>query len=137
MKPVIRYTRHNEVPVLNTRAGKVEAHYFNHVQTALKRHGPQIRLRIPGLKHLELILQRDAWIVVDLALHEFPILCWTRFESFHRDNLHEPVKCEVRYFHYASSMIYNRTLDGMEQMLEDMLHKDLPRSSTGVVPLKK
>ena len=134
---LIRYTRHNEVPILNSRPGKMDALYYNHVQTALKKLGPQIRLRIPTLKHLELIIQRDAWIVVDLALSEFPVLCWTNFQTAHRDNLHEPVKCEVRYFHYASSMIYNKTLEGMELMLGELLEDDLPEKSSDILPFKK
>ena len=133
---LIRYTRHNEVPVLHTRSGKMDALYFNHVQTVLKKLGPQIRLRIPKLKHLELIIQKDGWIVVDLALSEFPILCWTDFQSQHRDNLHEPVKCEVRYFHYGASMIYNKTLEGMELMLGE-LADDLPDGRSDVLPFGK
>ena len=134
---LIRYTRHDEVPVLHTREGKMEAIYFNHVQTAFKKLGPQIRLRIPKLKHLELLIQRDAWVVVDLALSEFPILCWTKFQSQHRDNLHEPVQCEVRYFHYGASMIYNKTIEGMELMLGELLGDDTTIDSTKVVPFKK
>ena len=137
MSPLIRYTRHNEVPVLHTREGKMDALYYNHVQTALKKLGPQIRLRIPTLKHLELIIQRDAWIVVDLAISEFPILCWTDFETNHRDNLHEPIKCEVRYFHYGASMIYNKTIEGMELMLGELLGEGVSKDSSKVVSFKK
>ena len=137
MRPLIRYTRHNEVPVLATRPGKVDALYYNHVQTALKKLGPQIRLRIPKLKHLELLIQRDAWVVIDLALSEFPILCWTNFEASHRENLHEPIKCEIRYFHYASSMIYNKTLEGMELMLGELLDEGSDADPSDVLPFKK
>lgn len=133
---LIRYTRHDEVPVLHTREGKMEAIYFNHVQTALKRLGPQIRLRIPKLKHLELIIQRDVWVVVDLALSEFPILCWTNFQTHHRDNLHEAVQCEVRYFHYGASMIYNKTIEGMELMLGELLGEEFSKGEDKVVPFK-
>lgn len=132
---LIRYTRHDEVPVLHTREGKVDAVYYNHVLTALKKLGPQIRLRIPKLKHLELILQRDAWIVVDLAISEFPILCWTKFPE-HRDNLHEVVPCEVRYFHYGASMIYNKTIEGMELMLGELLGEEFSKGDDKVVPFK-
>jgi len=133
---LIRYTRHDEVPLLHTREGKMDAIYFNHVQTALKRLGPQIRLRIPKLKHLELIIQRDAWIVVDLALSEFPILCWTDFQTQHRDNLHEAVPCEVRYFHYGASMIYNKTIEGMELMLGELMGEEMTKDKDKVVPFK-
>ncbi len=115
----------------------MDALYYNHVQTALKKLGPQIRLRIPTLKHLELIIQRDAWIVVDLAISEFPILCWTDFETNHRDNLHEPIKCEVRYFHYGASMIYNKTIEGMELMLGELLGEDVSKDNSKVISFNK
>ena len=75
------YTRHDEVPQLGSRAGKVNANYYNHVQTALKRLGNQIRLRIPKLKHLDLILQKDAWIVVDITLNDIPVVADHRYRA--------------------------------------------------------
>lgn len=133
---LIRYTRHNEIPILHTREGKMDAIYFNHVQTALKKLGPQIRLRIPKLKHLEFIIQRDVWVVVDLALSELPVLCWTNFQTQHRDNLHEAIQCEVRYFHYASSMIYNKTIEGMELMLGELLGEEVTIDNSKIVAFK-
>lgn len=131
------YTRHNEVPQLASRKGKVDALYYNHVQTALKQLGPQIRLKIPKLKHLDLILQKDAWIVVDTVLNDIPVVAWTIFETENRDSLHEPIKCEIRFFHFAASMILNRTLEAMELMLGEQLAELLPDDSTTVIPFKK
>ncbi|MCW8830409.1 MAG: hypothetical protein OQK32_02695 [Gammaproteobacteria bacterium] len=131
------YARHNEVTPLATREGKIDALYYNHVQTALKILGPHIRLRIPTLKHLDLVLQKDAWIVIDRALHDYPILCWTGFETAHRDNLHEPIKCEIRYFHFAASMIFNKTLEAMELMLGELLEEELSDEKSSVLPFRK
>lgn len=131
------YTRHNEVPQLASRKGKVDALYYNQVQTALKQLGPQIRLKIPKLKHLDLILQKDAWIVVDTVLNDIPVVAWTIFETENRDSLHEPIKCEIRFFHFAASMILNRTLEAMELMLGEQLAELLPDDTTTVIPFKK
>ena len=131
------YTRHNEVPQLASRKGKVDALYYNHVQTALKQLGPQIRLKIPKLKHLDLILQKDAWIVVDTVLNDIPVVAWTIFETENRDSLHEPIQCEIRFFHFAASMILNRTLEAMELMLGEQLAEFLPDDSTTVIPFKE
>ena len=131
------YTRHNEVPQLASRKGKVDALYYNHVQTALKQLGPQIRLKIPKLKHLDLIIQKDAWIIVDTVLNDIPVVAWTNFETEHRDNLHEPIQCEIRFFHFAASMVLNRTLEAMELMLGEQLAELLPDDSTTVIPFKK
>ena len=131
------YIRHDEVPQLGARPGKVDALYFNHVQTALKHLGDQIRLKIPKLKHLDLILQKDAWIIVDTVLNDIPVVAWMNFETEHRDNLHEPIQCEIRFFHFAASMVLNRTLEAMELMLGEQLAELLPDDSTTVIPFKK
>ena len=104
------YTRHDEIPQLSSRPGKVSANYYNHVQTALNRLGDQIRLRILKLKHLDLIIQKDAWIIVDIVLNDVPVAAWTNFEIKGRSSLHVPIQCEVRFFHYAASIVLNRTL---------------------------
>jgi hypothetical protein len=130
------YTRHNEVPQLSARAGKVDALYYNHVQTALKQLGNQIRLTIPRLKHLDLIIQKDAWIIVDTVLNDVPVVAWTNFKTKGRDSLHEPIQCEIRFFHYAASMILNRTLEAMELMLGE-LEQSLPNKKSDVLPIKK
>ena len=131
------YTRHDEVPLLHNREGKVEAVYYNEVQTALKKLGRQIRFPIPKLKHLDLILQKDAWIVVDRALSDFPILAWTSFQTESRDSLHKPVKCEVRIFHFAASMILRRTLEAMDLMLGEQLSEIINDEKADVLPFKK
>ena len=115
------YTRHNEVPILSSRQTTVKANYYNHVQVALKKLGPQIRFRIPKLKHLDLILQKDVWVVVDQVLNDVPIIAWTAFEVQHRENLHEPIKCELRTWHAAAAMVRDRTLEAMEILLGEAL----------------
>ena len=102
MSKSVPYTRHNEVQRLETRAGTVSAVHFNHVQTGLHRLHVKLRYQIPKLKHLDLVLQKDAWIVVDKVLNDMPIIAWTNFEADHRDTLHEPIKCEIRLFHFAA-----------------------------------
>lgn len=131
------YTRHDEIPQLGSRAGKVDSLYYNHVQTALKRLGSQIRLKIPKLKHLDLILQKDAWIIVDTVLNDIPVVAWTNFEIEGRDSLHQPIQCEIRFFHFAASMVLNRTLEAMELMLGEALEHQLPEEKSDVLPFKK
>lgn len=115
------YTRHKEVPTLREHDSSVDAHYYNHVLLALKKLGKQIRFRIPGLKHLDLILQKNAWIVVDRALYDYPIICWTDFEVEGRDAIHEPIKCRILYFHANATMIRARSLEAMDKLLDEEL----------------
>ena len=131
------YTRHDEIPRLSSSPGEVSANYYNHVQKALNRLGDQIRLRIPKLKHLDLIIQKDAWIIVDIVLNDVPIAAWTQFEIKGRSSLHEPIQCEVRTFHYAASMILDRTLEAMELMLGEALQQSLPDNKADILPMNK
>ncbi len=128
------YARHLEVDPLAVRPGrKVEAVYYNHVQTALKKLGPEVRFRL--MKHLDLIVQKDAWIVVDRVLNDLPIVGWMHFDVAHRESLHEPVNCEIRFWHVAATMILKQTLEILDQMLDQEL-AELEQDDDGVHILK-
>ena len=66
-------------------------------------------------------MQKDAWIVVDRALHDYPIVAWTNFQIEHRDNVHEPIKCKILYFHANATMIKARTLEAKDNILSEEL----------------
>ena len=111
------YTRHNEVTVLDSKPDRIEAHYFNRVLTALKRTGEPIRFKIPKHSHLDIILQQDAWIVIDRVLHDMPVAAWTNFQTEGRDNLHKAVPCDIRIYHFAARMVLKSVLDAIETTL--------------------
>jgi hypothetical protein len=123
MNEALMYTRHDEVPVYEYRDGVIAAVHYNTVQTAFKRLGREIRLSIPQLKTLDLILQRDAWIVVDRALNDLPIAAWTNFDSARREALHAPVHCQLRLFHAHGGVITKRVLEAMELLLSERLNE--------------
>ena len=130
------YTRHNEILILDSKPGQVEAHYFNVAQTALKRLGKRWRLRIPKLSHLDLIVQEDAWIVVDRVLNDMPVAAWIGFQTEGRDNLHEPVSCEIRIYHFAARIVLQPTLDAMEEHLRQSLAQQQNKMSGDVMALR-
>ena len=116
------YTRHDEAPVLEYRDGMINAAQYNTVQTALQlRLGDEIRLSIPEFKTLDLILQRDAWVVVDRALNDAPIVAWTNFDKERRAGLHTPVHCQLRLFHASVGTIIKQVLGAMELLLVEQL----------------
>jgi hypothetical protein len=129
------YTRHLEIDTLATRPGrKVEAIYYNHVQSALKKlELPEVRFRL--MKHLDLIVQKDAWIVVDRVLNDIPVVGWMNFDVAHRESLHEPVTCEIRFWHVAATMILKQTLEILDKML-DLELAELEQDDEGVRILK-
>ena len=131
------YTRHNEVLILSRRPGNVDAHYFNQAQTALKRIGQQMRFKIPTLNHLDLIVQEDAWIIVDRVLNDIPVVAWTDFQTEGRDNLHMPVACEIRLYHFAARMVLKTTLDAMEDILGRSLTEKYNDKTEKVLSFKK
>jgi hypothetical protein len=131
------YSRHNEVPELDAHPGKIDAHYYNHVQLALKRMGNEIRLEIPVLKHLDLILQKDAWIIIDTALNDYPIATWSEFKTEHRDNLHQAIACTLRSYHFAATMVLKRTLAAMELQLIAELTRLVPAEDAHILPFKR
>ena len=130
------YTRHNELTLFKHYASNIDVNYYNHVQVALNHLGEQIRFRIPRLKHLDLILQRDAWVAVDRVLNDSPIIGWKLFETEHRENLHKPVNCEVRIWHASVDLIHNRTLEAMELLLGEELMEMLPDDVSDVIEFK-
>ncbi len=117
------YTRHEEIPVYEYRDGMIDALYYNTVQTAFKRLGEEIRLSIPQMKTLDLILQRDAWIVVDRALGDVPIIAWANFDTERREALHTPIHCQLRLFHAHGGVIIKRVLEAMELLLGERLNE--------------
>ncbi|MGM0595036.1 MAG: hypothetical protein ACQETD_10910 [Pseudomonadota bacterium] len=118
------YTRHDEVPVFEYRDGVLDALYFNHVQVALNRRGESLRLTLPRLKTLDLILQRDAWIIVDRALNDVPVAAWANFDTGHRDALHTPVRCQIRLYHASAGILLKRVLEAMELLLGEEMELD-------------
>lgn len=128
------YSRHTEIPTLDVRPGwLVEARYFNQVRRALARLGPELRLSPQGLKHLDLILQRDAWVVVDRVLNDMPVVAWTAFHARGRRSLHRPIACELLLFHAMASMVMNRTLAAMEPELTTALAITAPAQTSGKI----
>ena len=119
------YTRLDDVPIYELLDSTISALHFNHVQVALKRIGSSIRYPIPKLKHLDLILENHAWIIVDRVLNDFPIAAWTDFDIEHRENLHQPIPCKIRFYHANANLILERTLEAMELLLgEELTEQD-------------
>ena len=116
------YTRHLEVPVFEYRQGQLEARLYNQARLALTRLKSPIRFSLPGLKTLDLIVQSDAWIIVDRALNDVPVVAWNEFDH-HRSALHKPVNCEIRLFHANAGIILKSSLTALEQLLRQRLSK--------------
>ena len=132
------YDRLKDFPIYETRQASVDASYYNHVEVALKRlHEEELRYHIPGLKHLVLILQHNAWVIVDRVFNDTPVAAWVDFQTRNRANLHEPVKCQINYYHANAPMILRRTLQAMDIMLTEDLAVDQTDAHGDVLPFNK
>lgn len=118
------YTRHLEIPVYEFRQTELDATLYNAVRLGLKRIDSTIRLQLTGLRTLELILQDDAWIVVDRALNDMPVIAWSQFERSDELSLHQPIQCGLRLFHIHATLVLERILDETQQTLESLIHQD-------------
>jgi len=70
---------------------------------------------------MELILDDDAWVVVDVRQFELPILAWVDLQGERRSALHQPVRCQLNYYHFAATRLRAKVLDILERALEDRL----------------
>ena len=115
------YTRHLEIPVYSSWHDKLDAQHFNIVHRALMRAPGSIRLELPGLKTLDLILQENEWVIVDRAFNDIPVAAWLDFHVKQDRGLHEPIACQLYYFHAHASMILGQVLDLMDELLNEQL----------------
>ena len=137
------FTRHLEIPIYEILTGEVQAKHYNRVQVALKRISNKqnrLRFKLPDLRTLDVILQPDDWIVVDTRLNDMPVAAWVDFKVGHRDNLHAPISCQVHLFHAHGSIILQRALDAVEQIIDEKLAEkqaDLMDSKVAVFSLER
>ncbi len=130
------YTRHLEVPTYSHWKASLDALHFNHVTSSLKRAGGNIRLELPRLRTLDLILQPDAWIVVDHAYNDIPVVAWCEFQVEGRNNIHLPIPCTVKLFHAHGEIIMARSIEAMELLLGEHFDPDPGNSERQILPLK-
>lgn len=131
------YSRLDDMPVFERRQSSIKAYYYNHVHIALNKLGNEIRLSLPKLQHLNLILQKNAWIITDTQLNDMPIAAWTDFEVEHRDNLYKDIPCQLKLYHMHANLILDRTLEAMELLLGEELEKNHILDKASVLPLRK
>jgi hypothetical protein len=114
-------SRLDDLPIYEVRDSQVAAIHFNLVLIALKRLEKSIRFELPHLRTLDLILEEDAWVVVDRAQNDIPILAWVNFSTQQRSNLHEPISCQRRSYHAHALIIIDKVMEAMQLILGEQL----------------
>ena len=109
--------RLDDLPIYELIESSITAANYNLVQIAFNRLGQPIEIPLTGLRRLELILDREAWIVLDHDMNDIPIFAWTDFQAEGRSALHEPVSCLLKSYHMHANVILERVREFMEQEL--------------------
>lgn len=130
--------RLDDIPVYEFIETSVTAAIYNRVQIAFKRLGEPVGIPLTGLRRLELILDREAWIVVDHDMNDIPILAWTDFQVEGRTALHAAVPCNLKTYHMHAKVILARVTEFMEQELAARIAaRQHACEIENVTPLKK
>lgn len=90
----------------------IEAPDFNRIRLILGHSTKPLRLSLPHHRGLDVILDDEAWLVVDSLKGDEPVLAWTAFKRPHTA-LHEPVSCEVRLYHTHAGLIMGTALEAL------------------------
>jgi hypothetical protein len=98
----------------------IPAACYNRVRLALIRLGKPLRIELTRHRGLEMVLDDAAWICVDGLAEDQLILAWRAFAGG-RDNLAEPVACELFLYHHCAGLVMGSALTDLEQALEALL----------------
>lgn len=94
---------------------------YNRVRLALIRLGKPLRIELPRHRGLEMVLTDDAWCCIDTLTEDQLILVWREFASSGRDDLTQPVACELHLYHYCAGLVMGSVLSAMEEALDARL----------------
>ena len=134
---IVMRSRLDDLPVFETRQVTMRAEDYNLVHIALNRLENPIRVELPRLRTLDLILEKDAWIVIDRSLNDIPVLAWIDFKVAHRQTLHEPVACERRTYHTHALIIADKVIEAMHLILGERLGAISPSTPEQVISIKR
>lgn len=73
------------------------------------------------MRGLDIILDDHEWVCVDRAMGDMPTLAWTDFDMSLRTGLHQPVTCQLRFFHNHADLICGSILHLVDRNLEEKL----------------
>lgn len=120
----------DEFAPLRTLPRELPAGCFNTVRLAQLRAGGPLRLPLPGLRRIECLLEREAWICVDGTADHLPLIAWTAFRTAGR-GLHEDVPCEQRLYHIHAGLIMGPALEAIERAAAAVLGKAAAQARAG------
>ncbi len=128
-------SRLDKVPSLRETPSLIPASRYNSVRLALIRLGRPLRVELKGLRHLDMLLDDEAWVCVDRSLNDFPVVAWTDFQNRRRTSLTDPIRCRLRIFHAHACIIIDTALEAADALVNAYLAAE-HGPSAGVSVLK-
>lgn len=97
--------RLNDIPVYSTVPTIVDAKIFNLIRLAVLKSREPIRITLNTMSHVDMIIDHDSWVCVDNTNNDFPLVAWVEFETQQRDNLHTPINCKRKAYHFVAGKV--------------------------------
>ena len=130
-------TRIENVPKLKTERMLIDGSRYNQVRLGLLRLENPLRLKLTGLRGMDIILHNTAWVCVDRTMYDLPVLAWTDFESSRRQGLHEPVQCCLHFYHIHADLIIETVLATTTSVLTQLLKNKYPSNTVDITSLMR
>lgn len=110
-----------DLPRYSSADYELDAALYNRVTIALRRLGSPLRFPLALLRHLDMILDEQTWIVVDSSLNDIPIMAWLDFQADHRSALHTPIPCKFYTYHCHAELIRPQVLETIADELSSRI----------------
>jgi len=110
-----------DIPKLRSELTMIDGTHYNNIRLALSRLGNPLRVKLPGLRGMDILIDDNAWVCVDRTLYDLPVLAWTEFDRSERQGLHDPLPCMLHFYHMHADMISSTVLKTAYKQLLKML----------------
>ncbi len=128
-------TRIENVPKLRTVPASINADLYNRALLATLRLEAPLRIRLPGLRTIDVVINRDTWICLDRTMYDLPALAWTHINQKGRNALHTPIDCELHYYHIHANISAPKVLTSLYGALEEVLKSAAPGQPGKIITL--
>lgn len=116
----------DEPSPLRVMPKRIPAACYNRVRLALIRLGKPLRIGLTHHRGLDMVLDDTAWWCVDGLADDQLIMAWRTFVRSGRDNLTEPVACELYLYHHCAGLVMGSALSDIESALDARLAPQAP-----------
>lgn len=116
-------TRIDDLPIMEQRTVQIDASQYNKIRLGLLRLGAPHRIRLEGMRSLDMLLDQEEWVIVDRDMDDLPVIAWRYFESGKRDALNAPISCTELSFHIYARMVKNQAIEMIAQYMDEHVHE--------------